>query len=200
LDWIEKDVEDHLFAHPEILGCQVIYGRQLAVGVGTLDLLGLRTRTDDDGDWAELVVIEIKKDRIDCNAVGQVSRYAHAVANSLTLEIPVTATLVGMSIDTDALLLCSLLDISYYCYQPGFYVTASQRVARPLEQRLEDRVLTHMDYMGGAVTDWFKEQWPSRFEPLQVVTDTVETPSAKLEVTAPPPEEANELVQGTGGI
>lgn len=165
MDWSERDVEDYLVAHPEVIGCDQILGRQVNVGVGIIDILAYRNQGRKSGP--SVVVVEIKKDQIDCDAVGQLSRYMAAIREPLlswsidaVFGLRLQGLLVGSSIDTDALNLCEDLGFHYWQYELQVVVRADYRVLRPLGDRMdEDRqrvLLSTVSQLG----DWVRANTP----------------------------------------
>jgi hypothetical protein len=78
----EKELEDYLFSQPESpIGCYGKCFRQFEIkGYGIVDLLYVDI--DYNGKVRPLIqikIIELKKDKIDFNALGQISRYKIAL-------------------------------------------------------------------------------------------------------------------------
>lgn len=141
MEWKEKDLEDYLWENPADLRLDCLIGRQIHVGVGIVDLLGLKKL---DNELA-ICVVEIKRDQIDCEAVGQCSRYANVFSEYLKplrrgLASPVVAKglLVGTSIHSDALELCHALGYEYH--EARLYVGFDMRwvVPEPISRRLPE--------------------------------------------------------------
>ena len=71
----EKDLENWIKTHPEILGENIlIIGEQVSTNAGDIDFLGI----DASGD---LIIIELKRDKLGRDALAQVIDYASEVAS-----------------------------------------------------------------------------------------------------------------------
>jgi RecB family endonuclease NucS len=72
---LEKDLENWIKTHPEILGENIlIIGEQVSTNAGVIDFLGI----DASGD---LIIIELKRDRLGRDALAQAIDYASEVAS-----------------------------------------------------------------------------------------------------------------------
>jgi hypothetical protein len=71
---LEKDLENWIKTHPEILGENIIIiGEQVSTSAGVIDFLGI----DASGD---LIIIELKRDKLGRDALAQAIDYASEVA------------------------------------------------------------------------------------------------------------------------
>jgi len=71
---LEKDLENWIKTHPEILGENIlIIGEQVSTNAGVIDFLGI----DASGD---LIIIELKRDKLGRDALAQAIDYASEVA------------------------------------------------------------------------------------------------------------------------
>lgn len=140
MEWVEKDVEDFLVEHPGAIECDEVFGRQVQLGVGIADMVALRVDPDGErGHIASICVVEIKRDRIECAAVGQVQRYINAFKALAVAfwdeadgvdsraSVLIKGILVGSDIDHDALLLAEALGYEYRRYTPQFSVATERR-------------------------------------------------------------------------
>jgi hypothetical protein len=76
---LEKDLENWVKTHPEILGENIIIiGEQVSTSAGVIDFLGI----DESGD---LIIIELKRDKLGRDALAQAIDYASEIA-SWTIE------------------------------------------------------------------------------------------------------------------
>jgi hypothetical protein len=76
---LEKDLENWVKTHPEILGENIIIiGEQVSTSAGVIDFLGI----DGSGD---LIIIELKRDKLGRDALAQAIDYASEIA-SWTIE------------------------------------------------------------------------------------------------------------------
>jgi hypothetical protein len=76
---LEKDLENWVKTHPEILGENIIIiGEQVSTSAGVIDFLGI----DESGD---LIIIELKRDKLRRDALAQAIDYASEIA-SWTIE------------------------------------------------------------------------------------------------------------------
>jgi RecB family endonuclease NucS len=72
---LEKDLENWIKTHPEILGENIlIIGEQVSTNAGVIDFLGI----DASGD---LIIIELKRDKLGRDALAQAIDYASEVAS-----------------------------------------------------------------------------------------------------------------------
>lgn len=69
ISWQERDIEDYLCNNYEEFFGGVFLGRQVDIGVGVIDILLY------DPEENSLTVIELKKETVDENAIGQIMRY-----------------------------------------------------------------------------------------------------------------------------
>jgi hypothetical protein len=73
---LEKDLENWIKTHPEILGENIlVIGEQVSTSGGVIDFLGIDKETGD------LIIIELKRDRLGRDALAQAIDYASEVAS-----------------------------------------------------------------------------------------------------------------------
>jgi RecB family endonuclease NucS len=73
---LEKDLENWIKTHPEILGENIlVIGEQVSTSGGIIDFLGIDKETGD------LIIIELKRDRLGRDALAQAIDYASEVAS-----------------------------------------------------------------------------------------------------------------------
>jgi hypothetical protein len=73
---LEKHLENWIKTHPEILGENIlIIGEQVSTNAGVIDFLGIDKETGD------LIIIELKRDRLGRDALAQAIDYASEVAS-----------------------------------------------------------------------------------------------------------------------
>ena len=75
----ERDIEDYLFEHPELLGMKSWIARQFRVPSGVIDLLGEWWL--EGAEIPNIVVVEIKKGPITASSIMQVTRYRKDIQN-----------------------------------------------------------------------------------------------------------------------
>lgn len=103
----EKEIENFIKLNPLTVGCQEIIGTQVPMGLGLIDVVGIVWQTTKP----TIRLVEIKWGRIDCKAVGQLTRYMFAMSESPLYETCyLEGVLVGQSYDYDALILCNELE------------------------------------------------------------------------------------------
>lgn len=159
MEWVERDIEDVIFNNPRLIGCDVILGRQLQVGVGIIDILAARTRgRKGSEEWQEMVVVEIKRDRIDCNAVGQIIRYINALVSVPTPDpLLISGILLGQSIDTDALVLAEVLQLEFRRFEARLTLETEVRIPIRVDKRLDEAPLAVLHRTTAAALDSMEE-------------------------------------------
>jgi len=97
--------------------------RQFNCGVyGTADLVSFDLSTNDHFRVIEVIVYELKKEKITAEAFAQVSRYATAIKQSINaidelIELSITCALVGTEIDES----CYILNNSEFLFYKVFF-------------------------------------------------------------------------------
>lgn len=146
----EKDIEDYLFAHPEVIET---YGdpvrawvkRQFEIPSGVLDLLGVTL----GGDF---LIVEIKNTPIESAALTQVCRYAFDVENILRISVPdligvydrpprVYTLVIGRSIDAKTMREAEALNIVAvsFAVELSLKITGPYRWAESFEEDRRQR-------------------------------------------------------------
>lgn len=125
--WLEAEI----WEDPGLLHLSAIWDRQVVIdqqGVrsrtGRIDLMALKPIQKDGGVAVTVLVIELKRDVIECGAVGQLARYmeqvrakiaAHPAARAIDPNrIAVQGVLVGTDIKDDAACLVRCLGYEYW--------------------------------------------------------------------------------------
>jgi Holliday junction resolvase-like predicted endonuclease len=86
---LEKDIEDYLAKHPDMIGSNLKYfDRQYHVESGRIDILF--KDKDDKGNW---VIVEVKQNRIGRDAYQQIKSYVHKMQKDKS-GVRITAILV----------------------------------------------------------------------------------------------------------
>lgn len=128
---LERDIEDALYNHPRLFPMvdhtfrlNRWLARQYSVPSGIIDLLGLLD--NDLVPEKSIAVVELKRGRIDAQAIAQVCRYAgdieaiqNVIANrygAMTIWNKVVKVIVGQSVDHKTLLSASALNIQLLKY------------------------------------------------------------------------------------